>query len=862
MAASLPCPGPAPISAQGCARARNWPSPPGPTIAGRPVELLVRDSKSDPSVAQQQAASLQSEGVSGLLCSSLSSEGAALSAAARAGRMPVPDVMASAVADEITGKSCNQWTFRSVPSATTIAHAVARFTAAQPTLSAGGFYILGSDYLYGRSSGRAFSEIPGIKIVGESYAPLDTADWTPYLNKVSQSGATGLWLPVALGSPYVQLMVAANAMKLLQHTTVMAPTGLPQELVDQLGEAAVGVVEPASAVLMTQPRLRPGRRRIPRQIRPRAQRGGAAILCRDQHHAAGGRRGEGHLAGCRARCVAGRQLRHDRGPGALPQGRSASDRARLVGAGREAGDAGRRLLLRLRRRAGVRGGRRDADGRADGLRAALMQTAALAVVSGLLYGCTLLLVAVGLTLIFGVGRVVNFAHGTLYALGAFLGASIHAVAGLWVACLLAPALVAVVAVALDLLVIRRLRRRGEMVVLLFTFGLGIVIDAAITGIWGARSYAVAVPDLLAGGVPLVRRAGLRLLDRAGGQFARGDRAAGRRPARHRLRPAPARGGREPGHGGNRRRSTWTSAFTAVLAVGSAFAALAGVLVLPMVGASNGMDLTVTVLVFIVVIVGGLGSLPGTARRIAAGGRDPDARGHIRLLGRLPAPVRRGDRHPAGAAVRAGAEPQRMSRAAALAPGAVRTAKPGLWATILFGVVLLAAALAPLLLPPFTVHLLALVLCYGTWAMSFGLVMGQLGLTSFGHAALFGGGAYAAAWVGLNLSDNLLAGLGVAGLFGAMLGAVLGLVLGRLSGVAFSIGSLAFGGMVAQVANSWAEVTGGSDGLVGLPFPRLLGRDLDDVALYGAAAVLACATFCGIDRGAAAPPGPGAACGAG
>ena len=54
------------------------------------------------------------------------------------------------------------------------------------------------------------------------------------------------------------------------------------------------------------------------------------------------------------------------------------------------------------------------------------------------------------------------------------------------------------------------------------------------------------------------------------------------------------------------------AFTVVLAVGSAFAALAGVLVLPMIGASNGMDLTITVLVFIVVIVGGLGSLIGTA----------------------------------------------------------------------------------------------------------------------------------------------------------------------------------------------------------------------------------------------------------
>ena len=165
--------------------------------------------------------------------------------------------------------------------------------------------------------------------------------------------------------------------------------------------------------------------------------------------------------------------------------------------------------------------------------------------------------------------------------------------------------------------------------------------------------------------------------------------------------------------------------------------------------------------------------------------------------------------------------------------------------LLIAVVLAAAAAAPAVLPPFTLHMAALVLCYGTSAMSFGLVMGQLGLTSFGHAALFGGGAYAAAWVALNLSDNLVAGVGAAGLFGAGVGALLGLVLGRLSGVAFSIGSLAFGGMAAQVANSWAEVTGGSDGLVGLPFPRLLGHDLDDRALYAAAAALALVTYAGL-----------------
>ncbi len=172
-------------------------------------------------------------------------------------------------------------------------------------------------------------------------------------------------------------------------------------------------------------------------------------------------------------------------------------------------------------------------------------------------------------------------------------------------------------------------------------------------------------------------------------------------------------------------------------------------------------------------------------------------------------------------------------------------KPDLPAGLVTWVLLLTGAAAPLGLPGFYVHLFALVLAYGTWAMSFGLVMGQLGLTSFGHAALFGGGAYAAAWTALHVSDGLLAGLAAGCLFGAASGAVLGVVLGRLSGVAFAIGSLAFGGMVAQIANSWVAVTGGSDGLVGLPFPRLFGRELDDRALYWTALALAGAAVFGL-----------------
>jgi branched-chain amino acid transport system permease protein len=164
--------------------------------------------------------------------------------------------------------------------------------------------------------------------------------------------------------------------------------------------------------------------------------------------------------------------------------------------------------------------------------------------------------------------------------------------------------------------------------------------------------------------------------------------------------------------------------------------------------------------------------------------------------------------------------------------------------VAFGVLGLMVA-APWLLPPFYLHMLTLTLVYGAWATSYGLVMGQLGLVSFGHAVVFGGGAYACAWAALNLSDSIFAGLAAGMALGFALGGAMGLVLGRLSGVAFAIGTLAFGGMVAQIANGWVDVTGGSDGLVGLPFPQAFGHALDERALYALALTLALVAVCGL-----------------
>lgn len=234
----------------------------------------------------------------------------------------------------------------------------------------------------------------------------------------------------------------------------------------------------------------------------------------------------------------------------------------------------------------------------------------LALVSGVLYGLSLLLTTIGLTLIFGVGRVVNFAHGAIYALGAFLGASATQVIGFPAAVVIVPIVVGLVAIILERILIRRLRRISEMTILLFTFGLGIVLEAVLVMIWGAYSYTVPMPAALSGSfavlggqVPIyavflaavsLLTTGLLICGLHLTQFGLRVRAASEEPASAELAGVDVE-----------------SVFTCVFGIGTGLAALSGVLVVPFVGASAGMAQPITVLVFIIVITGGLGSLPGT-----------------------------------------------------------------------------------------------------------------------------------------------------------------------------------------------------------------------------------------------------------
>ena len=155
-----------------------------------------------------------------------------------------------------------------------------------------------------------------------------------------------------------------------------------------------------------------------------------------------------------------------------------------------------------------------------------------------------------------------------------------------------------------------------------------------------------------------------------------------------------------------------------------------------------------------------------------------------------------------------------------------------------GAAVLALAAAPFFLAPYATTTLTRMLVFALLAASLDLLVGFTGLPSLGHAAYFGVGAYAAGWVAIHATAaapvTLLAAVGA----GALAAAAAGWVAVRTSGVYFLMLTLALAEVIQQVAESWEPVTGGSNGLYGIPAVRVASQALTNVAyLHGY--VLAC-----------------------
>lgn len=428
--------------------------------------------------------------------------------------------------------------------------------------------------------------------------------------------------------------------------------------------------------------------------------------------------------------------------------------------------------------------------------------------NGLAGASALFLVAAGLSLIFGVSRIVNFAHGSLYMLGMYLAVWLSERVGFWLSVPLAALCVAVLGALVEISLLRRIYRAAELLQLLATFALVLIIKDFALWAWGPEDLLGPRAPGLAGAV-----------DIAGRRFPQYDLfliALGPavfialhlllRKTRWGILVRAATEDREmTGALGVNQR--WL--FTAVFALGAALAGLGGALAIPREPANLEIDLSLVSDAFVVVVVGGLGSIPGAflaALLIAEIKAFCIGLGYSKLtlvaefivmavvlvlrpwglLGRRPAETR-------------GAVPAAMNLG---------------WSNTMLALVV-ALALVPVFSGGYALVLLTDVLVFALFAVSLHFLLGPGGMVSFGHAAYFGLGAYGAALLVLRAGMPMELAL-LLGPLAAVAGAALfGWFCVRLSGIYLAMLTLAFAQITWSVAFQWDDVTGGSNGLVGI-----------------------------------------------
>ncbi|WP_233852642.1 ABC transporter permease [Paraburkholderia sp. HD33-4] len=451
-------------------------------------------------------------------------------------------------------------------------------------------------------------------------------------------------------------------------------------------------------------------------------------------------------------------------------------------------------------------------------------------VNGLADASTLFLVAAGLSLIFGVTRIVNFAHGSFYMFGIYVAYSIasrfgHTAGGFWLSVLAAALAVAVLGALVEIVVLRRIYQAPELFHLLATFALVLIFRDAALWLWGPDDLFGPRAPHLAGAVdflghPLptydialivIGPVVLLLLWYGLTRTRWGTLVRAATQDREML-------------GALGINQAWL--FTGVFFVGAFLAGLGGALQGPRMSANLSLDLETIGNAFVVVVVGGMGSIPGAfvaALLIAEIKALCIGIGHVTIFGvglslsrftlvaefvvmAVVLVVRPwGLLGRASAAVRAMGAPETPLRPAG---------KRLKW---LAAFVLLVLVLAPLAANafPYMPVLLVEILIAVLFATSLHFIMGPGGLHSFGHAAYFGLGAYGAALFLKVLNLPMEAAL----LLGPLLAVVGALVFGwfcvRLSGVYLAMLTLAFAQIVWSVVFQWDDVTGGSNGILGL-----------------------------------------------
>ena len=232
------------------------------------------------------------------------------------------------------------------------------------------------------------------------------------------------------------------------------------------------------------------------------------------------------------------------------------------------------------------------------------------ILNGLVFGTLLFMLSSGLTLIFGMMGVLNFAHASFYMLGAYVAYTLGLRIGFWPALVVAPVLVGLLGALAERHGLRRVHRFGHIAELIFTFGVAIVIEEIVQLVWGRPAKSYQVPAAL--DFPLFHLFGSAfpaykafMLVIAVAMFVFIFLILTRTRAGLIIQASLTHPGMVAMLGHNVPR-----VFMIVFGIGCALAALAGVIAGPVLGTFPGMAQVLGSVVFVVVVVGGLGSLSG------------------------------------------------------------------------------------------------------------------------------------------------------------------------------------------------------------------------------------------------------------
>jgi branched-chain amino acid transport system permease protein len=438
--------------------------------------------------------------------------------------------------------------------------------------------------------------------------------------------------------------------------------------------------------------------------------------------------------------------------------------------------------------------------------------------TGLSDASALFLVACGLSLIFGVSRIVNLAHGSFYMVGAYVAYYLirylpNGVFPFWASILLAALVVGLLGLIIEILLLRRLYHAPELFILFATFGIVLMIQDLSRWLFGAEDilgpqapgldrsidimgtllpqYDVALIVLAAmiliGLWLLLNRTRWGILVRAATEDREMSDALGVNQA-------------------------WL--FTSIFFLGSFLAGLGGAIQLPKGGANLLMDFNIIAAAFVVVVVGGMGSIPGAylaaviIGELSAFGVLVFPQSTLVLMFLVMAAVL--IIRPRG--ILGQAELQEHGSAlvaeSALKPASKKIRLLGLALLVLVFVL-------PVFVGSFSLVLMTEIALFALASMSLYFMMGPGGMVSFGHAAFFGGGAYAAALMVSYMHTPMELAIFLAPVLVGLLALIIGWFCVRLSGVYMAMLTLAFAQICWSIVFQWGAFTGGDDGILSI-----------------------------------------------